>query len=186
MKEVVRKEIIADLQETLKILETKDSEDYEKLKELSDSSIESVALHKDLDMISITVLIYSIYKVLHLIKEEDYNRILKTIKLALKNINSKRYGPYNSNIKRLFNIVQSCNAKVKDHLQTVMQAARIKKGTVLLQKGLSLGQAAGLMGLSNWDLQKYASSTSFFSDHHEKTHIKKRFTTALNLFEVRS
>ena len=118
-------------------------------------------------------------------KEEDHSTILKTLRLARKNIQNKRFGAYNSNIKRLFRSVQNCNAKVKEHLQTVMEAARIKKGSVLLQKGLSIGQAAGLMGLSNWDLQKYASSTSFFSDHHEKIQVHLRLKQALNLFGVK-
>jgi hypothetical protein len=102
--------------------------------------------------------------------------------LAYKNLKDKRFGAYNGNIKRLFKSIESCNAAVKEHLQTIMQAARIKKGTVLLQKGLSIGQAAGLMGLSNWDLQQYASKNSFFGDHHEKVQVTKRLATALETF----
>ena len=63
MKAVIKKEIIYDLTKAIEILETKEDKDIEELQELSNHSIEDVAIHKDLDIISITVLIYSIYKV---------------------------------------------------------------------------------------------------------------------------
>ena len=65
-----------------------------------------------------------------------------------------------------------------------MDAARIKKGAVLLQKGLSLGQAAGLMGLSNWDLQEYAGRTVVLGAHVEKVQARKRLNVAFKLFGV--
>ena len=66
-----------------------------------------------------------------------------------------------------------------------MQAAKIKKGAILLGKGLSIGQAAGLMGLSNWDLQQYAGKTVTFDDGHEKVSAKKRLINALNIFNIK-
>ena len=71
MKEVLRKEIVKDLNEAIRILQTRDAQDYEELKRLSDEAIEHVALYKDLDIISITVLLYSIYKILLCIKDDD-------------------------------------------------------------------------------------------------------------------
>ena len=106
--------------------------------------------------------------------------------LAKENLTSGKLGSYNRNIKDLFVIVRSCNAKVKEHLSDVMHAARVKKGTVLLDKGLSIGQAAGLMGISNWDLQVYASKTKVLSGHKEKIPAKKRMSVAFDLFEVSS
>src|SRR3989344_1989373 len=169
MKEVIRKEILFDLAQAIAILEQKDAKDVEELKKLSNHAIEDVALHKDLDLISITVLIYSIYKIISSISAEAENNLSR----------------YNQNIKVLFNLVSKSNIKVKEHLQDVMQAARIKKGTVLLQKGLSIGQAAGLMGLSNWDLQQYAGRTTAIAQHHETTSVKKRLALALNLFNAK-
>lgn len=184
MKEVILKEILHDLRKTIDILEKRETKDVEELKQISDKAIEKVALYKDLDVISITVLIYSIYKTLSCVKPDDYENILQLLKKALDNLNKRKFGAYNGTIKRLYNIIKSCNAKVQQHLQDVMQAARVRKGTVLLQKGLSIGQAAGLMGLSNWDLQQYASKTTAFDQHHEKIPAKTRMKTALQIFGV--
>ena len=184
MKEVIRKEILHDLDKTIEILETRDAKDYEELKELSNHIVENVALYKDLDIISVTVLIYSIYKVLFCIPNEKYTELVKRLKAARRYLQNGKLGAYNGVIKRTYVLIQECNAKVKDHLQDVMQAARIKKGTILLEKGLSIGQAAGLMGLSNWDLQTYASKTTAFSEHHEKVLAARRLKNALQIFGV--
>ena len=72
----IKKEILYNLNETIKILEKKEQKDIEELKHLSDHAIEDVALHKDLDVISITVLIYSIYKIAPNLKDKEYPIVL--------------------------------------------------------------------------------------------------------------
>lgn len=181
MNEVIRKEILEILSKTIAILEVKE-EDMEKLKELSDRAVEGVALHKDLDIISVTVLVYSIYKIAKRLPLNDHQEILKELNFAKTFLERKNLGKYNRSIRYLFNVIKKCNAKIKEHLQDVMHAARIKKGAVLLQKGLSLGQAAGLMGLSNWDLQQYAGKTFALEQHKEATPARKRIITALKIF----
>ena len=118
--------------------------------------------------------------------EEDYKELLSKIKLARKALKDHKYRIYNQNIRKSFTIIKKSTPKVKQHLQSVLQAARIKKGTVLLQKGLSLGQASGLMGLSNWDLQEYASKTTYVEQGHEVISANTRLKKALQMFGVRS
>ncbi len=182
MNEVIRKDILKILSRTIEILKVKEEKDIEELKKLSDQAVEGVALHKNLDLISISVLVYSFYKIAKLISPEDYKDILKELEFAKEHLEKNNLGRYNRSIKTLFDLVRRCDAKIKEHLQDIMQAARIKKGTVLLQKGLSIGQAAGLMGLSNWDLQQYAGKTVALEQHHEATPAKKRMTMALKIF----
>ncbi len=186
MKEAIKKEINYALTQTIAILEAKDAKDSEELKTLSDHAIEDVAVHKDLDLISITVLIYSIYKILPDIKLEEYSDLVKELNSAKKHLGQDNLGRYNRSIKTLFTIIGESQATVKVHLQDVMQAARIKKGATLLHHGLSIGQAAGLMGLSNWDLQQYIGKTTSLSQHEEAIPIAKRITLALKLFGVKA
>ncbi len=160
MKEEIRTELLFDLQQAIKILDVKEPKDVEELKDLSNHAIEDVALHKDLDIISITVLIYSLYKIIPQINPVDYQRIVQELKIAKQALEKSNFKSYNQSIRRLYHVINKSSTKTKEHLQDVMQAARIKKGTALLEKGLSIGQAAGLMGLSNWDLQQYAAKTT--------------------------
>jgi hypothetical protein len=182
MKEVIKKEIVNDLNKAKEILEKKEPSISLQLKELSDHAIEDVALQKDLDLISITVFIYSLGKVIQAMPEEEKKDLVVEINLAIKNLKANNLGRYNRTVKTLFSIITKSNAKVKLHLQDVMQAARIKKGMILLGKGLSMGQAAGLMGLSNWDLQGYAGKTTALEMSKETVSETKRLSLALKLF----
>ncbi len=184
MEEEVKKEILYDLAEAIRIIEEREEKDVEELKTLSDHAIDDVALHKDLDIVSITVLIYSLYKVISQMEKQDYENLLSELENAKKNLEQDNLGKYNKSVKTLFEIVRGSSDKIKEHLQDVMHAARIKKGTALLQKGLSIGQAAGLMGLSNWDLQYYAGRTTSLEQHQEKISASKRLRKALNIFGI--
>ena len=184
MKGAVKKEILYDLTKTIDILQVKESKDYDELRKLSNHAVEDVALQKDMDLVSVTVLIYSLYKIVQRLKEDDYKKIVSGLISARESLKSGNLGKYNSKIKGLFKIVKNSDAKVKEHLQNVMQAARIKKGTILLEKGLSIGQAAGLMGLSNWDLQEYASKRVLFDAKHEAVSAKQRVLNAFKIFGV--
>ena len=182
MKKEVKKEILHDLGEVLRILEQKDLQDPEELRRLSNHSINVVAAYKDLDVISITVLIYSIYKVVQRLEPYDYKLLQRHLTSALQSLKQGDLHKYNKSIKNAYRTVKKSTSKVKEHLQNVMDAARIKKGSILLQHGLSMGQAAGLMGLSNWDLQEYASKTAYMGGHHEAIKIVSRYKNALRLF----
>lgn len=184
MKEVIRKEILYDLDQALTILKEKEEKDLEELKKLSDHAIEDVAINKDLELVSITVLLYSIYKVIGGLPTKEYAELVKTLEEASTSLRQYQLGKYNSSLKRLYELVRRSNAKIQEHLQDVMQAARIKKGASLLQRGLSIGQAAGIMGLSNWDLQQYAGKTTALAQHDEKIPARKRMAMALKLFET--
>jgi hypothetical protein len=184
MKGAIKKEIVNDLIKAKEIIQKKDASTSLKLKQLSDHAIEDVAVQKDMDLVSITVFIYSLGKVIQCMPEEAYKDLIVEIDFAIKHLNSGKLGMYNKAVKSMFNIISKCNAKVKMHLQDVMQAARIKKGMILLSKGLSMGQAAGLMGLSNWDLQSYAGKSTALELTKETISEKTRLSLALNIFGV--
>ncbi|MBI2666881.1 hypothetical protein HYX13_04675 [Candidatus Woesearchaeota archaeon] len=186
MKEAVKKEILYDLQQAQKILERKDPGDMLELKELSNHAIEDVAAQKDIDLIAVSVLLYSLYKISEGLQEKEYGIFSRELQMASSALQRNFFAKYNASIKRLYSLVRESNAPVREHLQDVLQAARIKKGSVLLQKGLSIGQAAGLMGLSNWDLQAYAGKTTALEQHTENISAKKRVLLAFNLFGVKS
>lgn len=181
---MVRKEILDDLVQALAIVQQREKGDMEELQHLSNHAIDDVAVHKDLDLISITVLLYSIYKIINTMEQREYDAMLQLLQKAQQSLSHDSLGIYNKNIRALYDLVKSCNAKVKVHLQDVMEAAKIKKGSLLLQKGLSIGQAAGLMGLSNWELQQYAGHTTILSEHTESVPMAKRLTTTYKLFHL--
>ena len=95
MKKTIKKELLYDIQQTIKILETKETKDIEKLKVLSNHAIEDVALHKDMDLVSFTVLIYSLYKTIDCLPEEKYQDFLTELKSAYKHLQANNLSRYN-------------------------------------------------------------------------------------------
>ena len=182
MKDVIRKEIIYDLGQIQSLLAT--GSDPEQIRVLSDHTISDVAAYKDMDMITITVMIYALYKIYPFSLLEDKEQVLKHVSASKVALTSRNLVEYNKQIKSLYTFIQSKSSSVKNHLESVMQAARVKKGTVLLEHGLTIGQAAGLMGLTNWDLQEYASKTSVFEPTRETMLTSKRLKVAYTLFNL--
>src|SRR3990167_6757539 len=115
MDEVIKKEILYDLSEAINILERKDKNDVDQLRVLSDHGIEDVAVHKNLDLISVTVLIYSLYKIVNSIPEKDFQAIIQELQKAKSGLDKNQLGKYNNSIKIVFNLVRKSNAKVKVH-----------------------------------------------------------------------
>jgi len=184
MDNSIKKELSYDLDRTIKILELREEKDAEEFKILSDHVIEDLASHKNLDVVSIAVLIYSIYKVVNQLNVQDYTELIKQLKQARDYLQKGNLGNYNRILKNVYSLIRKTNTKVNEHLQDVMLAARIKKGTNLVLRGLSIGQAAGLMGLSNWDLQQYVGRTPILDERYESLPAKERMITALKIFLV--
>ncbi|MBT4539259.1 hypothetical protein HOI26_02535 [Candidatus Woesearchaeota archaeon] len=183
MEKELKQEILQDLDKVTSILEKK-NKDIIALAALSDRTIEDVAVRKELDLITVTVLIYSMSKVVNKLPEKVLQDIIRSLTRARAALQKGDLTKYNRSIKLLYKLVRQGNVAVKEHLQDVMAAARIKKGTRLLEKGLSMGQAAGLMGLSNWDLQHYAGKTTALDSHDESLPATDRLKTAFKLFGV--
>ncbi len=182
MKEAIRKEIIFDLNQIHTLLEK--TSNPEEIQKLSNHTIADVAAYKDIDIITMSVLIYALYKIYHIIKQEERDDLSERIIQAKTALGKRNLTEYNHQIKNIYTFIQSKGATIKEHLESVMQAARIKKGTVLLEHGLTMGQAAGLMGLSNWDLQEYASKTIALEPSKETIHTTKRLKIAYQLFNL--
>src|SRR3989338_546300 len=125
MKEEIRKEILYDLEKAVGIFEVRELKDNGELKGLSDHAIEDIALYKDLELVSITVLIYSLYKIASSLKEQEYQSVLRELRNAVQSLQQRQLGGYNQSIRALYQMVRHSDAKVKEHLDDVMQAARI-------------------------------------------------------------
>ncbi len=184
MKEAIKKEILYDVGKAVDILKVREKKDIEELRILSEHAIEDIAVEKDLELVSVSVLLYSLYKVAASMDLNDYKNIIAELESVKKSLQQNQFGRYNRSMKTIFEIIRRCNVKIGEHLQDVLHAARIKKGTSLLQRGLSIGQAAGIMGLNNWDLQQYAGKSAAFEEHHEGVRADKRVQLALRLFGV--
>lgn len=165
--EKIKKEEVAHLQEVLKTsqiaLIRKDSI---KLKELSDQTIHTTSIHQHRGLITITVIIYALSK---MVERQDYKKIKNwasfTKKLnkefshaivALKKDNLKLY---DQSILQARKILEAFSGEFKQYIKEVITKASINKGGKLYEHGLSLEKTAHLLGISQWELNEYAGTT---------------------------
>jgi len=82
----------------------------------------------------------------------------------------------------MLELISKSDIKLKMYIEEVIRQAEIKKGTKLYDHGISLGQAANVLGISQWELMNYVGKTQI-SDHGQSTNIVKKIKFTRGLFE---
>ncbi len=183
MKDVARKSLIKDIGKTIQILQSKTSTINEELKDLSDHTIQDVALYKNMDAVSLAVLIYAISKVHRcVVGKKHEGDIILELQKAQKALQNKKFGSYNKSLAKAFDVVEKCGGEMKKYVRDVVYASKIKKGVTLIEKGVSVRRAASVIGISEWDLLSYTGRSHSVEEKHEKVPAKKRVTKAIEMF----
>lgn len=184
MIELVKRDILKILIRTLDILKEKEEKDIVELKELSNHTIHNASIFQDRDSVSIAILIYSLSKI---IERKGYieKRIDIMIKRAKNYLERDNFDQYNKIIKELFKAISNIDMQLKLYIQEVIDQAQIKKGTRLYEHGISMAQAANILGISQWELMGYIGKTKIIDVAQKRTDIKERLKFTKNLFNVK-
>lgn len=182
MKEAMRQSMIKDIGKAMTILQNGRATASEPLKSLSTHVIGDVALYRNVDAATLAILIYSLHKTLSCVTDEKVQHIIEGLERLQSQLRSKQFTKYNETMKRLFDLLRECNSAIKVHIRDVFYAAKIKKGTDLLEQGLSLARAADLMGVSRWDVLHYGGSSMAGTEHSESWPASKRLALARKIF----
>ena len=178
MKEAMRQSMIKDIEKALTILTNNHANAAVDLRKLSEHVIGDVALYRNVDAATLAILIYSLHKTLVCVTGNKLQECTTSLQNLQGHLQKKEFTKYNGEMKRLFDLLKECNSQIKTHIQDVFYAAKIKKGTDLLEQGLSLARAADLMGVSRWDVLHYGGSSVTHSGHSESWPAAKRLALA--------
>ncbi len=184
MNQVIREDLLKELDEVTEILRVREEADIAKLEEVSNHTIHDASVFQDIDAIQMAVLVYSLYKVIGGMQDKEYQQIVEAVGKARKNLEQDKLGEYNKNIGLLFSIIKKVDEKSGLFFREVLEAAKIKKGAQLFKHGLSLGKAAEILGITKWELSSYAGGTVYSEQHEEIVSAKKRMGYAQELFKV--
>jgi hypothetical protein len=179
--------VIEVLKETKESLQNRDAV---KLRELSNQTIHSASVIQDAGSIALAVLIYTLSKI---IERQDYSKIKSWDKFekkfdswfdlsikALKDNKSDAYEKYLENARRT---LTSASINYKKYIEEVLRKAAINKASKIYEHGISLGQTAKLLGITQWELSEYAGQkTSPEMIYKEIISPKKRTATAMEFF----
>ncbi len=184
MNQVIRDDLLKELDEVIEILKVREGSDIAKLEEVSNHTIHDASVFHDIDAIQLAVLVYSLYKIIGGVQDKEYQQILNALSQAKKALENDALGEYNTDITLLFSIIKKVDEKSGLFFREVLEAAKIKKGAQLFKHGLSLGKAAEILGITKWELSSYAGGTVYSEQHEEIVSAKKRMSYAQELFAV--
>ncbi len=184
MNQVIKEDLLKELEEVLEILKVREEADIAQLEEVSNHTIHDASVFQDIDAIQMAVLVYSLYKIMGGVQDKEYQQIFAALGRAKKSLEKNNLGEYNKDIGLLFSIIKKIDEKSGLFFREVLEAAKIKKGAQLFRHGLSLGKAAEILGITKWELSSYAGGTVYSEQHEEMISAKKRLGYAQELFAV--
>lgn len=185
MKEV--EHVISILESTKQALHENEAT---RLKELSNQTIHSASINQDAGSISLAVIIYTISKILerrdglHIPNWEAFEKkITGYLTLAVTALLEKKENIYLEHLERIRKTINSISVNLKPYVEEVMRKASINKASRIYEHGISMGQTAKLLGITQWDLSEYAGQTSVADFNYNATlETKKRAEMALEFF----
>ena len=183
MNEVVKKDIIHVLSDSMEILRVAEERDVADLRELSNHTMHNASIFQDEDSISIAILIYSLSKVIERKEGKlQYSNLVKLIGAAKVALEGNNIDSYRRNIRKLFDFISSVDSKLKLYVEKVINQAEIKKGGKLYAHGISLARASEILGISQWELMFYIGKTKL-TDFTGGVSVKQRLNYARSLFK---
>jgi len=184
MNKIVQQDILPILEKLKNILEIKEDIDIPKIKELSNHTIHNSSIFQDEDSISIAILVYSLSKIIERKQANiNYNQIKIPIVKAMTCLNENNYESYRESIKKLFKIIRNIDSKLKFYIQEVINQSEIKKAGRIYAHGISIGRAAEILGISQWELLLYIGQTTLPEVEEEIINVRDRLKFTRGLFE---
>jgi len=164
--------------------------DAAKLRELSNQTIHSASIYQDPGSLTLAVIIYALSK---LIERNDEKKIktwpsfIKKLNsyfdLGISALNQDKYDKYESYLQSIRKSLSGVSPNLKSYVQEVLRKASISKASKIYEHGISMGQTANLLGITQWELSEYAGQKPVpDAEFNISIDVKKRAKMALEFF----
>lgn len=180
MNSTVKQDLIKSLKETINAAK---ENDFFIMPELSNHTIHNASIYQDSDSILAAVIIYSLSKIITRESKID-EQFLKEMKKALNELEQNKINDYRKTMQNILKIISQKDSKIKLYIEEVVTQARVKKGMKLYEHGISVGQAAELLGVSQWELMDYVGKTTISDVFSGKPGVKNRMRYAKEVFHL--
>jgi hypothetical protein len=142
------------------------NKDYVEIKNLSNKLLHNCSINQDPDCISLTVIIYSLSK---MIERENYKtykqwsvfyqKYIQEIDGAITALKKNNIAKFREKIEAIRQLIQDISGGLKWHMQEVFRKAKINKASRIYEHGISMEKTAKILGISVWELAEYAGQT---------------------------
>jgi hypothetical protein len=177
MNETIKADIIDIINRALSIIR---SGNFLELRELSNHTIHDASIFQDEYSISIAVVVYSISKIL-LHDRKRAGKFVDLLERAERFMRIDNLGEYKKMVGQMMGLISSIDSRFGSYVDNVITQAQVKKGSKIYDHGISLGQAASILGVSQWELMQYAGHTKTADTMYERPDVieKIKFTRGL-------
>ena len=189
MKEVSKNNLVKVLQ---RLKSATISGNSQSLKNIAKSALDTASVFQNKNTLSVAVIAYAIVKLIERkkivqtdIPISSYRDLVKNIEQASKNLIKGNNHLYEKNIKDLFKLIGKLDIQLPLYVEEVINKAKIKKGFLLHEKGISLSRAAHMMGISQWELMNYIGKTQISEHISKKVDVKSRLNFTKKIFNIK-
>ena len=162
------------------------------LKNIAKSALDTASIFQNKNTLSVAVLAYAIVKLIErkkIIKTNlpisIYRDIIKNLEEVSRNITKEKTTQTEKNFRELFKLIGKLDDKLPLYIEEVVNKAKIKKGFLLHEKGISLPRAAHIMGVSQWELMGYIGKTQISEHISKKVDVRGRLNFTKELFDIK-
>ena len=162
------------------------------LKNIAKYALDTASVFQNKKVLSVAVIAYAIVKLIERNKIIQtnlpisvYRDIIQKLEDTSKNLSQGKIPQYERNIKELFKFIGKLDDKLPVYIEEVVNKAKIKKGFLLHEKGISLSRAAHMMGISQWELMDYIGKTQISEHISKKVDIRSRLEFTKGLFNIK-
>ncbi|MBI5880780.1 hypothetical protein HZB90_01480 [archaeon] len=178
----VRKDLVKVLKRAQRCINNKDSN---KLKRISEFTIDIAGVFQDQDSLSLAVVMYAISKLLERwgYESEYADEARNLLGSAEFSLEEGKFDEYRDKIKKVFEFTSSVDKEFRIYIDHVLEKARIKKGSMLYEHGISAARAAELLGIGQWELLSYIGKTRIHDAVEITPDVEQRLKFARTLFD---
>lgn len=179
MREIVKEDILKVLGDAIDAVKR---DDLSLLQDLSNHTIHDASIFQEDDPLTLAVVMYALAKVMQKCSEKGITCpvVIPSFKKAIEHLEADDDNAYRAVIKRLLRTVEKRDDRIKIYAQKVIEKAKIKKASKLHEHGISVARTAELLGISQWEVQKYIGR--FRGDGSTQVKIGRRLKHARSLF----
>lgn len=183
-----RDNILRILKETLDAVKR---QNVLKLKGLSDQTIHTASIAQDPDNIAVAVMVYSLSKIIERDSyrarpgwDKFYNNAIMQLEHAIEALKNKDDAHLRKHLESVNKKIGGISGKLKGYIQDVFRKASVNKASKIYEHGISMGQTASLLGISQYELANYTGTRDISDFPLGKTlSVKDRIKLAMGMFE---
>ncbi len=169
-------------------------ENFRKIENLSDHIIHSATILQDDYTTTLSITIYALGKILSkhklienkkkwiAFKTQALEMIDKLIALTI----NEEWEEYLVKIKEFSEIIEELDKNYSNYINNLLESAKIKKGSKMVEHGISKGKISELLGITLWELSTYTGARSKkYPVNPRKKSISKRLTYLKNALKYK-